>query len=146
MHPEKRDPWLTPDEQTKYRSGVGMLLYLVQHSRPDISNAARDLSKVFDGATAGQWKEWIRAIKYGIATNLFAIKRKPSLYIDNKFHMEAYTDSEFAGDKETTASVYGFVTFFCGAPISWKSKSNKSATWYLPLKQNISLHLKLRKK
>jgi hypothetical protein len=32
---------LTSEQQTKYRSGVGMLLYLVKHSRPDISNAVR---------------------------------------------------------------------------------------------------------
>ena len=28
-----------------------MLLYLVKHSRPDIANAVRELSKVADGAT-----------------------------------------------------------------------------------------------
>jgi hypothetical protein len=28
-----------------------MLLYLVKHSRPDISNAVRELTKVLDGAT-----------------------------------------------------------------------------------------------
>jgi hypothetical protein len=51
MRPEKGDPLLTTDKQTKYRSRVGMLLYLVKHSRPDISNAVRELTKVLDGAT-----------------------------------------------------------------------------------------------
>ena len=32
-----------------YRSGVGMLLYLVKHSRPDIANGVRELSKALVG-------------------------------------------------------------------------------------------------
>ena len=32
-------------KHTRYRSGVGMLLFLVKYSRPDISNAVRELSK-----------------------------------------------------------------------------------------------------
>jgi hypothetical protein len=46
MRPEKGDNVLSPKDQTKYHSGVGMLLYLVKHSRPDISNSVRELTKV----------------------------------------------------------------------------------------------------
>ena len=55
MRPQEGDPLITPEEQTVFRSGVGMLLYLVKHSRPDIANAVRELSKVADGATPGHW-------------------------------------------------------------------------------------------
>jgi hypothetical protein len=41
-----------------------MLLYLVKHLRPDISNATRELSKVGDGATEAHWKQLLRATKY----------------------------------------------------------------------------------
>ena len=39
------------DEKTQsmHRSGVGTLLYLTKHSRPDISNPVRELSKSMDG-------------------------------------------------------------------------------------------------
>ena len=37
-------------KQKLYRSGVGMLLFLVKHSRPDIANVTRELSKCSDGA------------------------------------------------------------------------------------------------
>ena len=40
--------------------------------------------------------------------------------------LEASSDSDFANDKETRISVYGYIVFFCGEPISWKSKSIKS--------------------
>jgi hypothetical protein len=39
--------------QRKYRSGVGMLLYLIKYSRPDIINIARDLSKCMNATSWG---------------------------------------------------------------------------------------------
>jgi hypothetical protein len=51
--PEKEDKFISKKEQTIYRSGLGMLLYLVKHSRPEISNAVRELCKVGDSATYG---------------------------------------------------------------------------------------------
>jgi hypothetical protein len=37
--------------QSKYRSGVGMLLYLIKYLRPDLANVVRELSKCMDGAS-----------------------------------------------------------------------------------------------
>ena len=59
---------ISDTEQKRYRSGVGMLLYLVKYSRPDISNAVRELSKVNDGATKGHYKNLLRVIKYVLYT------------------------------------------------------------------------------
>jgi hypothetical protein len=39
--------------QKNYRSGFGMLLYLIKYSRPELSNAVRELSKCMDRATYG---------------------------------------------------------------------------------------------
>jgi hypothetical protein len=105
-----------------------MLLYLVIHLRPDISNAVRELTKVLDGAISAHWKAMIRESKYVIDTKMLALKLKSNFSKDKKIHIEAYSDSEFAGDRETRASVYGFVVFVCDAPISWNSRSNKSVT------------------
>jgi hypothetical protein len=49
--PKKEDIFISVEMQIKFRSGVGMLLYMVKHSRFDISNAVRELSKVADGAS-----------------------------------------------------------------------------------------------
>jgi hypothetical protein len=51
LRPNKDDPLISSKDQKIFRSGVGMLLYLVKHSRPDIANEVRELSKVADGAT-----------------------------------------------------------------------------------------------
>ena len=69
----------------------------------------------------------MRTIKFVFDTSAFALKLHPNMD-SKKFYLEGYSDSDFAGDKETRASVYGFITFFCGAPVSWKSKSCKSVT------------------
>ena len=63
-----------------------------------------------------------------IGFKVLALKLQPSIRKDLKYKIEVYSDSEFAGDPETRTSVYGFITFFCGAPVSWKSKSNKCVT------------------
>ena len=39
-----------------------------------------------------------------------------------------YTDSDYAGDKSTRISVTGYILFFMGVPIIWKSKSQRSIT------------------
>ena len=49
----------------------------------------------------------------------------PTLH-DRVWRLEALSDSDFANDKETWISVYGYIVFFCGVPIAWKSKSIKS--------------------
>jgi hypothetical protein len=74
------------------------------------------------------WKAMLRVIKYVIDTKMLALKLKPNFSKDKKIPIEAYFDSEFAGDREKRARVYGFVIFVCGAPVSWKSRSNKSVT------------------
>ena len=130
MRPDEGDPLITTGEQTKYCSGVGMLLCLIKHSRPDISNAVRELTKVLDGATPAHWKAMIRVIKYVLDTKMHALKLHPVKDSPSsaKFNLEGYSDSEFAGDRDTRVSVYGYITYFCGAPISWKSKASKSVT------------------
>jgi hypothetical protein len=128
MRPDPNDPMISKEMQTKYRSGVGMLLYLVKHSRPNLANAVRELSKVLDGATEAHWKSLLRTIKFVFDTKWYALNLDPTIRHDRKLYLEAYSDSEFAGDRDTRTSVYGFIVFFCGARISWKSKSNRSVT------------------
>jgi putative heme iron utilization protein len=72
-----------------------MLMYLVKHSRPDIANAARELTKVLDGATEAHWKAMMRIIKYVFDTKMHSLKLKPYGKIAT---LKGISDSEFAGD------------------------------------------------
>jgi hypothetical protein len=44
------------------------------------------------------------------------------------FYLEGISDSSFGEDKDTRISVYGYVVYFCGAPVATKSKLGKSVT------------------
>ena len=66
--PSDNDKPITKENQTKYRSGVGILLYLVKNSRPDLANSARKLSKMNDKATPAHWKRLLSAIKFALDT------------------------------------------------------------------------------
>ena len=117
------------EKHKMYRSGVGMLLYLVKHSRPDISNAVRELTKALDAPSPAAYKEMLRVIKYTIDTKDMALKIKPiEEESDGSWTIVVYSDSDFAGDKETRVSIAGFVIYLMGVPICWKSKGMKSVT------------------
>ena len=57
--------------QKRYRIGVGSLLYLVKHSRPELSNAVRELYKCMDKASMSHYKSLICEIKYVIDTKYY---------------------------------------------------------------------------
>jgi hypothetical protein len=82
---------------------------------------------VLDSATEAHWKAMMRIVKYVLDTKKHSLKLRPFL-INDCAHLRGISDSEFAGDRETRKSVYGYVTYYCGAPISWKSKTGNSVT------------------
>ena len=43
-----------------------------------------------------------------------------------KWALKALSDSDFASDKETRISVFGYIIYFCEIPIAWRSKGMKS--------------------
>ena len=108
-----------------YRSGVGTLLYLTKHSRPDICNPVRELSKTMDAPAPAHLKEMYKLIRHVLATKGYGLKfelRKDII----KWALKALSDSDFASDKETRISVFGYIIYFCGIPIAWRSKGMKS--------------------
>ena len=104
-----------------------MLLYLVKHSRPDIANGVRELSKALVGPSEAAYKDMLRMIKFVLETKNLAIKLMPVFEdLDELiWNVVAYSDSDYAGDKESRLSVAGFVLYLMGVPISWRSKGMK---------------------
>jgi hypothetical protein len=64
VRPKEGDLLVKEERQELYRSGVGMFMYLVKHSRLDIGNAVRELLKCMTGANAAAFKELMRAVKF----------------------------------------------------------------------------------
>ena len=78
-----------------------MLLFLVKHTRPDIVNCTRELSKVLDRATVSAYKEMTRIIKFVLDTSDYGLRFEPNPNIGSKWSLNIYMDSNYAGDKET---------------------------------------------
>jgi hypothetical protein len=117
----------TAEEHSIYRSGVGMLLYLVKHSRPDIANAVRELTKCLIGPHPAAMKEMYRVIKFVLDTQSIGLRIEPKMKEKQVlFLLRGYCDSDWAGDKDNRKSVSGFVLFFCGVLIMWRSRQQVS--------------------
>ena len=108
---------LDAEKHALYRSGVGMLPYLVKHSRPDIANPVRELSKVLDRPNEAAFKEMKRITKFVLDTANHGLRIEPEKMTDNKWVLKVYTDSDWAGDKDTRISVSGYVLFLMNVPI-----------------------------
>ena len=122
---ENPEDKVSPEEYETYRSGVGTLLYLTKHSRPDICKPVRKLSKTMDAPAQVQLKEMYKVIRFVLSTKDYGLKfelRKDM----KKLALKALSDSDFASDKETRISVFGYIIYFCGIPIAWRSKGTRS--------------------
>ena len=92
----KEDKVNAKDHET-YRSGVGTLLYLTKHSRPDISNPVRELSKTMDAPAPVHLKEMYKLIRFVWSTKDYGLKFKLIKSI-RKWVLKALSHSDFESD------------------------------------------------
>ena len=112
---ENKEDKVYPEEHETYRSEVGTLLYLSKHSRPDICNPVRDLSKTINAPAPAQLKEMYKVIRHVLSTKGYGLKielRKDIM----KWALKALSDSDFVSDKKSRISVFGNIIYFCGNP------------------------------
>ena len=91
--PEKDEELLSLEGQEKYRSGVGILLWLMKHSKLYIANAVCEASKVMDGATKTHLKYLLWIIKYMIETKEKNLKYTIKKQKMKKLEIEGYCNS-----------------------------------------------------
>ena len=122
---ENLEDKVSPEKHETYRSAVGTLLYLTKHSRPDIYNPVRVISHTMDAPAPVPLKEMYKVITFVLSTKDYGLKfelRKDM----KKWALKALSDSDFASDKETRISVFGYIIFFCRVPIALRRKEMKS--------------------
>jgi hypothetical protein len=104
VRPEDDEEGLFDNErQILYRSTVGSLLYIVKHSRSDISNSVQKFSKVIDRTDEGHWKELMRLVKYVSLSRNKQLSTFPNE--QEAWNLKVFTDSDYCGDKDTRRSV-----------------------------------------
>jgi hypothetical protein len=78
-----------------------------------------------DGATVCQEQEMHRVTCYVLSTEGLGLRINP-IETKNKWIPQVLSDSDFANDLETRISIYGFVVYWCGMPVSWNSKGMRN--------------------
>jgi hypothetical protein len=58
VRPKNELEVIEADLHSRFRPGLGMLLYSIKHLRPDIANVVRELDKCMDGTTLVAYKEF----------------------------------------------------------------------------------------
>ena len=86
------------EDRRIYQSGIGMLLYLVKHSRPNIANMTRKLSKANDGANPAAYKELLRVIKYITEMESLGLSIEPMGNSNKPWKIICFSDSDYAGN------------------------------------------------
>ena len=61
--------------QKRYRSGVGLLLYLIKNSQLELYNSVREISKCMDESNMSNYNDLIYSIRYVIDTKTIDTRR-----------------------------------------------------------------------
>ena len=78
-----------------------------------------------DAPAPAHLKEMYKMIRFVLSTRDYGLKFE-LMKDTKKWALKALSDSDFASDKETRISVFGYIIYFHGIPIAWISKGMKS--------------------
>ena len=117
--PDRKHDW-------HYRSAIGMLGYLQNSTRPDISMAVHQCARFNANPKLCHEKAVKRIARYLLGTADKGLKYGP----DPNRGLECYVDADFAGgwssgdhtNPECVLSRTGFVIMYAGCPVTWSSK------------------------
>ena len=108
-------------QSINYRQAVGQLLFLL-NTRPDLAYAVGEVSRFVANPGHEHFLALKRIFQYLKGTIDFGIlydKSQPPT-------LKAYSDSDWAGDPDTSKSTTGYVFTFMGEPITYRSSRQKS--------------------
>ncbi|KAL7571814.1 hypothetical protein ACA910_002899 [Epithemia clementina (nom. ined.)] len=117
---------LPMEEHWNYTSVVGMLLYLSTNTRPDITFAVSQVARFCSNPKKSHSQAIKMIVRYLSGTVNNGITFSPT----ENFKLDMYVDADFVGlhgrepqDNPISArSRTGYIIFFCGCPLMWKSQ------------------------
>ena len=115
---QREEEEASPSEEEKYQEMTGSIMFSMVETRPDIAIATSLVSR-FAKNPSHQHTEAVKTIlKYFKGS-----KHRGITYGgDEELKIEGYSDSDWAGDKESQKSTSDFIFMLNGGPISWRSK------------------------
>jgi len=113
---EKQDMKGTP-----FRELVGALNWIATCTRPDISHAVSSLCRYLDNPGRQHWTSAKRVLKYLKGSSNFGL----FFQAQQPPHLIAYSDSDWAGDRDSRKSTTGYTLMMSGSAIAWRSSLQK---------------------
>ena len=102
-------------EKVPYASTMGILMYAMIATRPDIAFAVGVVSRYMSNPGKKHWQ----AVK-GILRYIKATKNMRVCYNGSQeLSVKGYTDSDYAGDLDNRRSTSGYVFTLAGGVVSW---------------------------
>ena len=121
----EEDEELSKDEATKFRSTAALANYLAL-DRPDLQVAVSVLCQKMASPTRKSWMKLKRVARYLKKYPVLKYEYKEEERDDGRLDLRVFSDSDWAGCKETRRSRSGGVALLAGCPV--KSWSNRQAT------------------
>ena len=102
--------------QLEYSRIIGMLMYLMTSTRPDLAYAVSRLSRYTSNPSYAHWGAMTRVLHYLRYSRDYGLhyERYPAV-------IEGYSDANWISDIKDSRSTSGYVFTLGGAAISWKS-------------------------
>ena len=125
---------VTEHEAAEYRSAASALLWLYKMTRPDLGYALSQLTKYASKPSSAAVDCLKRVLAYVKATEdlpLVLRGRVGELKNEEELYIRAWSDSDWAGDKETRRSLGGYCVELQGTAtgtISWSAKQQDCVT------------------
>lgn len=106
-----------------YGTVVGMLSYLCNGTRPDLSYAVNQVQSFTASPRMHHWRALKRIVRYLIGTLDYGL-----VYTADNEAIRLWCDADFAADTDNRRSMAGFVSIYANAAISWKAVKIKSVS------------------
>lgn len=108
------------ENPTEYRAVVGSLQYLT-FTQPDIAFSVNRLSQFMHCPTTDHWEAVKRVLRYLAGTITHGIY----FHASSPLTLHAYSDADWAGDKDDYTSTGAYIVYLGKNPISWASGKQK---------------------
>ncbi|RVW74760.1 Retrovirus-related Pol polyprotein from transposon RE1 [Vitis vinifera] len=108
-------------DPTEYRTVVGSLQYL-SLTRPDIAYTVNKLSQFMHQPTSDHWNAVKRLLRYLCGT----LDHDITLRRTSPLALHAFSDSDWAGNKDDFTSTSAYIIYLGHNPISWSSKKQRT--------------------
>jgi hypothetical protein len=106
-----------------YSALVGALNYLYAKTRPDIAYATNKVCQFMTAPSTRHWRAAQRILRYLQSASSLGLKFKGSRTPPT---LTGFVDADFAGDLDDRRSTTGYIFMFCGGPISWRSRKQRT--------------------